>query len=100
MQVVSWIFWILLISYFSFKINSNSKLAQKYSCSRMLPVSGILASLFLLGLGLVYHFRIQDVEGFTEIYTEYSRILFFAGIALLVFSGLATWFSPFRKQKS
>jgi hypothetical protein len=92
MQVVSWIFWILLISYFSFKINSNSKLAQKYSCSRMLPVSGILASLFLLGLGLVYHFRIQDVEGFTEIYAEYSRILFFAGAALLVFSGINIFF--------
>lgn len=100
LQVLSWVFWILLFTYLSFKINSNTKLSQKYSGSRMLPVSGLLASLFLLGLGLVYHFRIQDVEDFTEMYAEYSRILFFAGTALLVFSGLNMYFrNPFFTKK-
>jgi len=97
-QVVSLFCWVLLFSYLSFKINLNRELSQKYSCSRVLPVLGILASLFLLGLGLVYHFHIQDLEGFTKIYAEYSRILFYTGAAMLAFSGLATWFSIFKKQ--
>jgi hypothetical protein len=98
LQVLSWVFWILLFSYLYFKINSNGEVAQKYSCSRMMPVSGILAALFLVGLGLVYNFRIQEVEGFTEMYAEYSRILFFAGGALLGFSILAFLFRIFKQK--
>jgi hypothetical protein len=98
LQVLSWVFWILLFSYLSFKINSNGEVVKKYSCSRMMPVSGILAALFLVGLGLVYNFRIQEVEGFTKMYAEYSRILFFAGGALLGFSILAFLFRIFKQK--
>ncbi|MDZ7605616.1 MAG: hypothetical protein U5K79_08515 [Cyclobacteriaceae bacterium] len=98
LQVVSWVFWILLFSYLSFKIKSNSKQAQKYSCSRMLPFSGVLASLFLLGLGLVYHFRIQDVEGFTEMYAEYSNLLLSIGLVFLLYAGVMVWVRFFRQK--
>ena len=100
LQVITWFCWILLVSYLYFRINSNSQLAKKYSCSRMLAVSGILASLFLLALGLVYHFRIQDVDGFTEMYAEYSRILFFSGAALVVFSTLTAFFRFFHGNRN
>jgi uncharacterized membrane protein len=50
---------------------------------------GILSSVFLISLGLIYYFRIQNVEGFTEIYAEYSRILIIVGTALFLFAGFA-----------
>lgn len=97
LQVVSWIFWILLVSFISERIKTNGKSARKYSCSRMLPVTGIFGALFLLGLGLVYRLRIQNMEGFTEMYAEYSMILFAAGGALLAFSALRFYFRNMKQ---
>lgn len=99
LQVVSWIFWILLFAFIFGKLASNPEFAQKFSFMPVLPISGILASVFLLGLGLVYYLRIQDVEGFTEMYPEYSRLLFIAGSVLLIYSGIAAFFR-IRRQKA
>jgi hypothetical protein len=95
LQVLSWIFWIFLFVF----MRNKSKVVQQLTCRKMFPLAGIVAALFLLGLGFIYVFRNQSVEDFTEIYPEYYRLLFMAGSALLVVSGLTTYFKVFRKTE-
>ena len=92
LQVTSWIGWIFLFAFIRFKINRNLAVAQKFSCRKIFTLAGIAGAFFLLGLGLVYVSRNQNVEGFTEIYPEYCRLLFMAGGVLLVISGVAAYF--------
>jgi hypothetical protein len=99
LQVVSWIGWIFLFVFIYFKINETPAIAQKITFRKLFPVAGIFGAYFLIGLGLVFVFRNQDVEGFTEIYPEYYRLLFMAGSALLVVSGLTAYFRVFRKTE-
>jgi hypothetical protein len=99
-QVFSWVFWIFVVTVAVSKLNRNPENAKKYSCHRILPLAGIAGALFLIGLGMVYVSRNQSVEDFTEIYPEYYRLLLIAGSALLVVSGLTTFFRVFRKNQS
>ena len=88
-QIISWAFWILFLHYIHLKIKSNLSVSTYYTPSRIISGLGILSSVFLISLGLIYYFRIQNVEGFTEIYAEYSRILIIVGTALFLFAGFA-----------
>ena len=65
LQVLSWIGWILLFVVISNKVSKKEELARQLACQKMLPVAGLFAALFLLGLGLVYFSRMQPVENFT-----------------------------------
>jgi hypothetical protein len=94
-QVFSWLFWIFLFVF----MRNKSTVVHQLTCRKMFPLAGIAAALFLLGLGFVYVFRNQTVEDFTEIYPEYYKLLFMAGSALLVVSGLTTYFRVFRKTE-
>lgn len=94
LQIVSWIFWIFLFAF----LRNQLKGARRFTCPKMVPLAGIVGALFLLGLGVVYVFRNQAVEDFTEIYPEYYRLLFMAGSALLVVSGLTAYFRIFRSK--
>jgi hypothetical protein len=88
-QIISWAFWILFLHYIHLKIKSNLSVSPYYTPSHIISGLGILSSVFLISLGLIYYFRIQNVEGFTEIYAEYSRILLIVGTALFLFAGFA-----------
>jgi len=88
LQVLSWVFWIFLFVF----LRNRSAFVQQLTCRKTLPSAGIAAALFLLGLGLVYIFRNQTVEDFTEIYPEYYKLLFLAGGALLVLSAVTAFF--------
>ena len=99
LQVLSWILWIFVLAVLVSKLNRNPETAKRYSCHRILPLAGFAGALFLLVLGLVYVLRNQSVEDFTEIYPEYYRLLFMAGSALLIVSGLTAYFRVFRKTE-
>ena len=99
-QVFSWIFWIFVVTVVVNQLKRNPETAKKYSCHRILPLAGTAGAMFLLGLGLVYVLRNQAVEDLTEIYPEYYRLLFIAGSALLVVSGLTAYFRVFRKNQN
>jgi hypothetical protein len=94
-QVVSWIFWIFLFVFLRYK----TAFINKLSCLKVLPVFGIAGALFMISLALVYVFRVQHIENFTEIYPEYYSLLFLAGGALLVISGLTAYFRILRQKK-
>ncbi len=91
-QMISWIFWILLFAIVGNSLSKKDEIANRISCQRVVSVFGLLGALFMLGLGMVYFSRIQDIEGFTEIYREYSSLLFYIGSAFSVYSGVVVYF--------
>lgn len=97
-QIISWIVWILLFSIIKNKISNSKKLKTQIVSRRLVPVFGIFGAIFLLSLGLVYYSRIKDVIGFTEMYVEYSELLFYIGTLFLVYSGVVMSFLIFRRR--
>ena len=97
-QIVSWIFWILLFAKVGNSLSKKDEIANKFSCQRVVSVLGLLGALFMLGLGLVYFSRIQDIEGFTEIYHEYSSLLFYIGSTFLIYAGVVVYFRFFKRN--
>ena len=91
-QVISWIFWILLITWIRNLITERHKTKQLLSDSRLVPAVGILSALFLLSLGLYYFSGIKGIENYTKMYREYSELLFYTGGVFLIYSGLVLFF--------
>ena len=99
LQVLSWVVWIALFTFFAEKLRSKPELAKKLSCHRISPLMGSAGALFLLGLGFSYFSRNQEIEGFTEMYKEYSQLLFIAGAAFLAYSGSVTFYRFFKQKE-
>ncbi|MBT3382949.1 MAG: hypothetical protein HN778_13965 [Prolixibacteraceae bacterium] len=97
-QIISWIFWILFFAIIKNTISSNNKLQKQFSTHRLVSVFGVLGAFFLLGLSLVYQLRIENIIGFTEMYEEYSALLFYTGLVFLVYSGVVTSFKIFIRK--
>jgi hypothetical protein len=97
-QVISWIFWIFLFTIVGNSLSKKDEIANRISCQRVVSVFGLLGALFMLGLGVVYFSRIQDIEGFTEIYHEYRSLLFYIGSAFLIYSGVVVYFRIFKRN--
>jgi DNA polymerase III, alpha subunit len=93
-QVLSWVCWIFL---FAFVRYLSAKSTKKYSCQQAVAMLSVLASLFLISLGLVYFGRIQHMAEFTKMYPEYGRLLLLTGFPFLVFSGILTYFRIFKR---
>ena len=92
-QVISWIFWIFLFALVGNSLSKKDEIANKFSWQRIVSVFGLLGAAFMLGLGVVYFSRIKVIVGFTEIYHEYSSLLFIIGSAFLIYAGVVLYFS-------
>ena len=97
-QVISWLIWILFFSVILTRISAKPELLKTLSPYRLIPIKGAFSALFMLSLGMIYYSRIKNIDGFTEMYEEYSRILFLAGSILLIYSGIILFFRIFRKK--
>ena len=91
-QVISWAIWTLLFMIVMHRISSSQKLIKLFSHDRILPIKGVFSALFILVLGMVYYSRIKKVADFTEMYEEYSTLLFYIGSVFLIYSGLVSFF--------
>ena len=91
------VFWILLFVVIKNKLSASDKLKKQIASHRLISVFGILGSLLMLGLSFAYYTRIKDIEGFTEMYHEYSVLLFNIGSVFLIYSGIVTFFRIFKK---
>ena len=91
-QVISWIFWILILAGIRNRITEIPKSKQLLSMSRLVPALGILSSLFLLILGFYYFTGIKNMADYTKMYREYSELLFYTGGMFLAYSGLVALF--------
>lgn len=94
-QVLSWVCWIFLFAFLNYL---SAKGTREYSCKRIATVLGVLASLFLISLGLIYFGRIQHVAEFTRMYPEYGRLLLLAGFPFLIFSGILAYFRIYKTK--
>ncbi len=97
-QIISWIFWILLFVVIKNKLSANDKLKKQIASHRLISVFGILGALLMLGLSFAYYTSIKDIEGFTEMYYEYSVLLFNIGSVFLIYSGVVMFFRIFRRK--
>ncbi|MBV5314387.1 MAG: PHP domain-containing protein [Prolixibacteraceae bacterium] len=97
-QVLSWIVWITCVSVIS-KMLSKNPISKQLSIQRLVPLLGLLLAIFLLGLGLIYFFRIRQVENFTKMYKEYSALLFYVGSAMLVYAGFVAFYRFFKQKE-
>ena len=96
-QYLSWILWILLLVLLRNKMKSNSKWENNHLIHQIIPASGILGALFLLTLGLHFYFSIKEIENFTEMYLEYSNLLFLIG-GIFLFYATLVFFIKKRKH--
>jgi hypothetical protein len=98
-QVLSWLFWILLIALVRIKILNSQNYKEKITINRIVPVLGILSSFFMLVLGGVYYAKISELVGTTnDIFVEYSTILFYVGSVFLIYTSIVTYFRIFKKS--
>lgn len=95
-QLISWICWILLFTII--KILAKKEFKKQIAPNRLIPVMGILSALFMVGLGVVYLGRIKDIAGFTEMYVEYSTLLFVIGSVFLIYSAIIVFIRIFKSK--
>jgi len=91
-QVIFWIFWIVVVAGIRIRLSGSNKKAKNITGNRLVPFLGILSALFILSLGLYYFTGIKDLTNYTNMYHEYSNLLFTTGAVLLVYSGLVAFF--------
>ena len=89
-QLISWIIWISIFT--AIKTYRDSRFNERLSANKLLSIGSLLSGLFMILLGLSYYMRIENVIGFTEMYEEYSTILFYVGFALLIYSSITIYF--------
>jgi uncharacterized membrane protein len=90
---VSWAFWLLVTGVLVRYMMAKRQGTRWLSVSWLLPFAGLIASVFLVALGLFYLEQHRPVEGFTEMYAEYSRILLYTGGGFLLYSAMMVYFS-------
>jgi len=90
-QVFSWLIWLLMLSFIVKKINGTH--------DKNIVLVGLAGSLFLILLGVNYYLRIDAVRGYTEMYEEYSSLLFYTGFALALFTSVILYFRFFTHNK-
>ena len=98
-QVLSWIIWITIITFIKLRISNNEFLKKLTSANKTIAIKGFLSSVFILLLGGVYYAEIARVAGSeNDVYKEYSMILFYVGVAFIVYSSIIAFFRIFRNK--
>lgn len=93
-QVLSWIFWLVL-----FQSIKNKKNGMAIGQDKELPFFAVASAFFMIVLALMYYFRGEAVKGYSEVYSEYSLLLGPIGLLLLLYA-LAVVYFRFFKHKS
>jgi hypothetical protein len=65
---------------------------------KIIVLAGIAGSVFLILLGTKYNANIAAVKGYSEIYEEYSSLLFKIGFAFISYSLILLYFRFLRKK--
>ncbi|MUH34657.1 hypothetical protein D9O36_02280 [Zobellia amurskyensis] len=79
-QVISWVFWILLFQFVKERVKSSFLDPDK-----MLVLLGGFCVMFLLVLSGLYYSKGMSVKGYNKVYLEYFEVLGMVGFVLLVF---------------
>jgi len=87
-QVLSWIVWLLIFSLVRERV--------KGKMDKIIVLAGIAGSVFLLLLGTKYNSNIAAIKGYSEIYEEYSALLFKIGFAFIIYAMILLYFRFLR----
>jgi len=99
-QVISWAFWILLVTSIYMKISGKTELMKKIDPDRIVPIKGIIGAIFMLVLSFVYYNQATFLTGTdNDVYKEYSTLLFYVGLVFLFYSAIVAWLRIFRSSK-
>lgn len=97
-QVFFWSIWILFFTFIKNRIAEKKHLSRQLTSQKLVSVFSLFSALFLLVLGWIYYSRINNITGFTEMYAEYSNLLFLIGSVFLIYSGIVMYFRNFKKR--
>ena len=93
-QVLSWIVWLVIFSLVRERV--------KGKMDKIIVLAGIAGSVFLILLGTKYNSYIAAIKDYSELYEEYSTLLFYIGFSFLIYSGILIYFifiKPKRTKK-
>ncbi len=93
-QVLSWFFWIVL-----FTVMNKIMIRNKIGLDKINASLGLMGAAILLLLGLFYYEKIDKIKGYTEMYEEYSTLLFYSGSVFLVYMMSFIYFKFVRKDR-
>ena len=89
-QVVSWIIWLVIFSWIKERTKGKN--------DKIMVLAGIVGSVFLILLGTKYNANIAAVKGYSEVYEEYSALLFKIGFAFISYSLVLLYFRFLRNN--
>lgn len=92
-QVFSWIFWLLLVQFLG-KAIKRALVPPKTG----LLILSIVSAFFLSGLTILYYFKGVAVQGYSDLYWEYSVVLGPIGLALCLYASGVTYFRFFKNS--
>ncbi|NOY37339.1 MAG: PHP domain-containing protein [Chlorobi bacterium] len=98
LQILSWIFWMAIVTWLTLRISARNESESGNLFGKIVPVSAMAGALFMLGLGLIYYIKAGRLADFNDVYKEYSTLLFYAGIAFLIYSTLVTYFRLMKRR--
>ncbi len=94
-QVLSWIVWLLLVL-FVISSRKHRRRTLKHPLFKW-GLAGLLASLYVGGIGLNLLLKAQPLLGYNEIFAENGRQFLWGGIAFALYTAFLLW--KYRKQK-
>ncbi len=87
-QRLSWTFWMVLLAFVTIRRFYLSGEQKVLRVSRWFAGAGLLAALFLVGLGVRFLLKAPAVRGYNDIYPEYARMFLSIGGIYLVYVAL------------
>ncbi len=94
-QVLSWVFWLSLFQYIW-----NRKKGVAGGRKIILPLCAVGSALFMIVLALVYYVSGERVKGYSEVYAEYSSLLWPIGFVFLLYVLIISYFRFFKQKKA
>ena len=85
-QLLSWVLWIAFFTIVNSQLSKNKKRKELFKLNNLVPFFGILGGILMFKLAYNYYSNIENVIGYSDVFEEYSELLFFIGSALFIYS--------------
>jgi hypothetical protein len=89
-QVLSWIFWLLLLAWGTIRLAGLRDDRKNRLAGHLIAGMGMAGALFILALALRFQLLSPKVAGYNDIYPEYAQLFFIIGGIFFVYAALVT----------
>lgn len=87
LQILSWIIWAVIFILIRKQCTADNRNGKSFS-RLILPVMVVAGSLFLTVAAFFFHQKAVMLNGYNNVYAEYSRLFFYFGIPLLGYASI------------